>query len=161
MTSNFDEREMHDNHRDSRAEDDAGQGQTRNELEMMRIHLVTKEVEEFLSVLHSLLVKRRYGFLRGALLLGLRAELELQIAEKRQVKLDSIREAFDIFLTLDKQEVQEMAGLGYLAGRQVKIVDDVPLQEQARSFIEALGLQELMEFNLSLGEEAGSRPTEE
>lgn len=158
--TNKSELEIPENHGDSPTEDDAGQSQTPSELEMMRIHLVTEEIEAFLKILHSLLVKRRYGFLRGALLLGLWAELELQIAEKRQVKLDSIREAFDIFLTLDKQEVQEMASLGYLAGHEVKIVDDIPLQQQADSFIQFLGLEELMEFNLSLGEEATSREAE-
>lgn len=121
---------------------------------MVRIHLVTKEVEEFLTILHGLLVKRRYGFLRGALLLALWAELGSGIAERKMVELESIKEGFSVFLTLDKQEVQEMAGLAYLAGRQVRIVDDISLREQAESFIEALGLQELMEFNLSLGEEA-------
>jgi len=135
------------------AEDDAGQSQAPNELEMVKIHLVTKEVEEFLTVLHALLVKRRYAYLRGALLLALWAELESQIAEKRIVELESIKEAFSVFLTLDNQEVQEMAGLAYLAGCQAKIVDDIPLQEQAESFVEVLGLQELMEFNMSLGEE--------
>jgi len=139
------------------AEDDAGQSQPPNELEMVRIHLVTKEVEEFLTALHALLVKRRYAFLRGALLLGLWAELESRIAEKRMVELDSIKEAFSVFLSLDRQEVQEMASLGYLAGHEAKIVDDIPLQEQAESFMEALGLEELMEFNLSLGEEATGR----
>jgi len=170
MTSNFDELEIPENHEDSPklggwlcsergdpngapAEDDAGQSQTPNELEMVRVHLVTKEVEEFLTVLHALLVKRRYAYLRGALLLALWAELESQIAEKRIVELESIKEASAMFLTLDKQEVQEMAGLAYLAGCQAKIVDGIPLQEQAESFIEVLGLQELMEFNLSLGEE--------
>lgn len=157
MTSNFDELEMAENHRDSPAEDDAGQGQTRSELEMMRIHLATREVEDFLTILHSLLVKRRYGFLRGALLLPLWAELESEIAQKQVIELESIKEAFSVFLTLDKQEVQEMAGLAYLVGRQVRIVDDIPLQEQAELFIEVLGLQELKEFNLSLGEEATSR----
>lgn len=154
MTSNFDEVEIPENHRGSSPEDDAGQNQTPNELEMVKVHLVTKEVEEFLTVLHGLLVKRRYAYLRGALLLALCAELESQIAEKRMVELESIKEAFSVFLTLDKQEVQEMAGLAYLAGHQVRIVDDIPLREQAESFIEALGLQELMKFNLSFGQEA-------
>jgi hypothetical protein len=120
---------------------------------MVRIHLVTKEVEEFLKALHSLLIQRRYDYLRSALLLALWAQLQSDLAEKRIVELESIKEAFAIFLTLDKQEVQEMAGLGYLAGCQAKIVDDIPLQEQAESLIELLGLQELMEFNMSLGEE--------
>lgn len=147
MTRNFDEVQIPETRRDS------PQSQAPNELEMVRIHLVTKEVEEFLTILHGLLVKRRYGFLRGALVLALWAELESQIAQKQVIDLESIKEAFSVFLTLDRQEVEEMAGLGYLAGHEAKIVDDIPLQEQAASFIEALGLQELMEFNLSLGQE--------
>lgn len=158
MTSNFDGVEIPENHRDSPAEDDVGQSQTPSELDMVRIHLVTKEVEEFLKILHSLLVKRRYAYLRHALELGLWAELQSRIAEKSIV--ESIKEAFSVFLTLDRQEVQEMGALGYLAGSQGKIVDDIPLQEQAESFIEVLGLQELMEFNLSLGEEATGRGAE-
>lgn len=159
MTNNS-ELEIPENHRDSPGEDDAEQSQTPSELEMMRIHLVTEEIEAFLKILHSLLVKRRYAFLRSALLLALRAELESQIAQKRVVDLDSIKEAFSVFLTLDRQEVQEMAGLGYLAGHEAKIVDDIPLQEQAESFIEFLGLEELKEFNLRFGEEATSREAE-
>ena len=120
---------------------------------MVKIHLVTKEVEEFLRALHSLLIQRRYDYLRSALLLALWAQLQSDLAEKRTVELESIKEAFSVFLTLDRQEVQEMAGLAYLAGRQVRIVDDMPLREQAESFIEVLGLQELKEFNLSLGQE--------
>jgi len=123
------------------------------EPQMLQVPIVDNEVQQFLSILHSLLIEGRYGWVRAALLVGLYVQLESDAAEKGVIDLGSLREGIDALASVDKQELEETSWLAYLAGRQARIVDDIPLREQAELFIEVLGLQELMRFNLSLGKD--------
>lgn len=121
--------------------------------EMVKIQLVTQEVEEFLSILHSFLIEGRYGYVRAGLLMALYGELESDLAEKGMVNFDSLREAIDTLVRLDRQEREETSWLAYLAGNQ-RIEDDLPVEERARLLVEVLGLRQLLKLNLELAAQA-------
>jgi len=123
------------------------------EPQMLQVPFVSKEVQEFLSILHSLLIGGRYGYVRAGLLMGLYAELQSDLEKNGTINLDSLMEAIDTLLRLSRQELEEASWLAYLTGRQVAVGDDLPLEERAKLLVEVLGLKELMEFNLSLDEE--------
>ena len=115
-----------------------------------------RETEALLRQLHALLIAHRYDYAQGE---------QLDILSSVIPEAEEYYEADDPALRppvigivqalqeLAIHEVQEALYLGYLIG-QVENGNpdcDLPLDERARQTIAKLGLEELMEFNLSFG----------
>ena len=117
---------------------------------------IGSETQALLSRLHALLIAHRYEYAQGELLdilsavtPGAEEYYEADDPALRPLAIGVVEK----LQNLTTHEVQEALYLGYLVGQAKDGNPDrhLPLEERACKIIANLGLEELMEFNLSFG----------
>jgi len=113
-------------------------------------------IESLLTLLHTLLIAHRYDYAQGeqldilsAVTPGAEEYYETDDPAVRPPAIGVVQALQD----LTTREVREALYLGYLVGQAENgnPGHDLPLEERVRQIIARLGLEDLMEFNLSFG----------